>query len=70
MNQYHVLEKIFGTKHCPNCNRTLRILNSIAVCERCGFFQELNYKDPKRNKKQKEGVQYRKIEDLIHIDIK
>jgi DNA-directed RNA polymerase subunit M/transcription elongation factor TFIIS len=70
MNDFKILEKILGTKYCPNCNRTMRILKSLAVCERCGFFQELNYKDPKRNKKEKEGVQFRKIEDLIHIDMK
>jgi predicted nucleic acid-binding Zn ribbon protein len=65
MNQYQILEKILGTKKCPVCNKTLRVVNSEAICSKCNFSQELIYKDSKRDKKEKGFVQYRKLEDFI-----
>ena len=68
MNQYQTLEKILGSKYCPTCNKTLVISENFAICKRCGFSQELTYRDATRNKNTKTCVQYRKIEELMDID--
>ena len=68
MNQYQTLEKILGNKHCPACDKTLIISENFAICKRCGFSQELTYKDSKRNRNARVCVQYRKIETLITIE--
>ncbi len=68
MNEYQTLEKILDSKKCPECGKTLRILDGLAKCTKCGFCQELIYRDSKRNKQKKERVQYRKLEDFLPID--
>jgi DNA-directed RNA polymerase subunit M/transcription elongation factor TFIIS len=68
MDDYKTLEKVLGSKYCPDCNRILGISENFAVCKRCGFSQELLYRDEKRNKETKSYVQYRKIEKWIDID--
>ena len=68
MDQYQILKKVLGSKKCPQCNKTLRISENFAICVKCDFSQELNYKDSKRNKKEKERVQYRKLEDFLPVE--
>lgn len=65
MNQYQRIEKILGSKKCPICNKTLKMVDEFAICSKCDFTQELIYKDAKRDKKQKNFVQYRKLEDFV-----
>jgi Zn ribbon nucleic-acid-binding protein len=68
MNQYQTLEKVLDSKQCPDCGKTLRIIEDVAKCIKCGFSQELIYRDSKRKRKGKNRVQYRKLEEFLPIE--
>jgi predicted nucleic acid-binding Zn ribbon protein len=67
VNQYQQLEKILDSKKCPDCGKTLRILDNQAQCK-CGFCQELINRDSKRNRNGKNRVQYLKLEEFLPIE--
>ena len=49
MNKYKRLEKMLGSKKCPDCGKTLDLDGDTAFCS-CGFEVELSYKDRNRDK--------------------
>ena len=68
MDEYALLKRVLGSKDCPECGKPLRVNGGIAYCSKCRFEAELKYRDRKRNRDIKEGVQYRKLEDLVPLD--
>jgi len=68
MDEYDLLKKVLGRRDCPECGKTLKVNNGIAYCNRCTFEAELKYHDSKRNRDNKDCVQYRKLEDLLPPD--
>jgi uncharacterized Zn finger protein (UPF0148 family) len=69
MDNYKLLKRLLGHKECPNCFIPLKITGGIAYCSKCDFEYELKYKDSKRNRNEKNCVQYRKLEEYFEEDI-
>lgn len=60
MNDYKFLEKMLGSKFCPDCGKTLK-LNNFTACCTCGCVVILEYKDKTRNKDKKSKKDYQSL---------